>query len=418
MAKIGGMTTDLGMTSTQYATCVSVLFAGYVSLQVPSNMIASRLSRPGSYICFMCGLWGAVSACTGAVKSYAGLAVCRTVLGFTEAAFFVGALYLLSTFYTKAQLALRTSILYSGLQLGNAFGGLFALAVFNLDGAHHIAGWRWLFIVEGALTVGAAFVFAGFIPNTPKTIRWLTPLEGDQLVYRLAEDFGSYHEPGPFWPSVRLALTDVKMWLLLLCMLLNAITSAATNFFALIIDSLGFNRSTTLPLTVPPYILCMAVILAYSWHSDKKQERALQIAIPYAIVIAANIIAMATTNTAARYFAMMLMPSAFYAPAVIVYSWMSTSITGTSTKRATAMALINASANTPSIWTSYLYSGHEPHYYAAFSVNIAASLLALVFAVATGQYLKKLNSRLDKGEDLGPQGPTEVQKRAGFRFVA
>jgi MFS family permease len=84
----------------------------------------------------MCAAWGIISACTGAVHSFAGLAVCRTFLGFAEAAFFPGAVYLLSTFYEKKKMALRTAILYSGSQLGNAFGGLFALAIvsqYNAD---------------------------------------------------------------------------------------------------------------------------------------------------------------------------------------------------------------------------------------------------------------------------------------------
>jgi hypothetical protein len=72
--------------------------------------------------------------------------------GFTEAAFFPGAVFLLSIFYEKKQMALRTAILYSGSQIGNAFGGLFALAILKLEGAHGIEGWRWLFIVEGIMS--------------------------------------------------------------------------------------------------------------------------------------------------------------------------------------------------------------------------------------------------------------------------
>ncbi|WWC71194.1 uncharacterized protein I206_105147 [Kwoniella pini CBS 10737] len=86
-AKIAGITKDLHMTTTQYNTAVAVLFAGYVSLQIPSNMLISKISYPGIYICFMCAIWGTISACTGAVQSFAGLAVCRTILGFAEAAF-------------------------------------------------------------------------------------------------------------------------------------------------------------------------------------------------------------------------------------------------------------------------------------------------------------------------------------------
>jgi MFS family permease len=146
-------------------------------VQIPSNMIVSKIKWPGIYIWYvmqactrdpnlpdsgMCCAWGLVSGCTGAVTSYAGLVICRVILGFTEAAFvscynkglsdgaddqFPGAIFLLSLFYEKKAMALRTAILYSGSQVGNAFGGLFALAILTLDGTNGLSGWRWLFIV-------------------------------------------------------------------------------------------------------------------------------------------------------------------------------------------------------------------------------------------------------------------------------
>ncbi len=116
-----------------------------------------------------------------------------------------GAVYLLSTFYEKKQMAFRTAILYSGSQIGNAVGGLFALAILSMEGIHGISGWRWLFIVEvglsrcrsvkrpltqvqGAMTVGLGLIFATFIPNTPKNMRWLDDRERAQLQYRLEVD--------------------------------------------------------------------------------------------------------------------------------------------------------------------------------------------------------------------------------------
>lgn len=78
------------------------------------------------------------------VHSFAGLLVVRVLLGAVEAIFFPGALYFLSLFYNRKQFALRTAVLYSGSQLGNAFGGLFAIGILKLDGAHGLSGWRWV----------------------------------------------------------------------------------------------------------------------------------------------------------------------------------------------------------------------------------------------------------------------------------
>lgn len=60
------------------------------------------------------------------------------------AVFFPGALFYLSMFYSRKQFALRTAILYSGSQLGNAFGGLFAIGILELDDERGLEGWRWV----------------------------------------------------------------------------------------------------------------------------------------------------------------------------------------------------------------------------------------------------------------------------------
>lgn len=135
-------------------------------------------------------------------------------------------------------MALRTGILYSGSQLGNAFGGLFALAILELDGAHGIEGWRWLFIVEGAITVGIAIIFSTFIPNKPENMRWLTSQERDHLLHRLALDRGMKDNSAELsvWHATKQALTDPKAWLVCLALTLAWVASAVTNFFPLVVQ--------------------------------------------------------------------------------------------------------------------------------------------------------------------------------------
>jgi MFS family permease len=113
-------------------------------MQVPSNIIVGKIRWPGVYICAAMALWGLLSALTAIVHNFAGLMASRFFLGFIEAVFFPGALFYMSLFYTRKQYALRTAILYSGSQLGNAFGGLFAIGIRELDGRSGMEGWRWV----------------------------------------------------------------------------------------------------------------------------------------------------------------------------------------------------------------------------------------------------------------------------------
>jgi len=135
---------DLDLSAVDYQTCVSILFCGYILMQIPSNIVVGKIRYPAIYICCAVAVWGLISALTAVVQSFGGLLACRFFLGFVEAAFFPGALYYISLFYSRRQFAMRTAILYSGSQLGNAFGGLVAIAIINLDGRDGMEGWRWV----------------------------------------------------------------------------------------------------------------------------------------------------------------------------------------------------------------------------------------------------------------------------------
>ena len=95
-------------------------------------------------------VWGIVATLTALVKNYTGLVVVRFFLGFVEAPFYPGALYILSLFYTRKEIATRVSILYAGNIFAVAFAGLIAAATFaTLDKKYGMHGWQWLFIIEG-----------------------------------------------------------------------------------------------------------------------------------------------------------------------------------------------------------------------------------------------------------------------------
>lgn len=188
------------------------------------------------------------------------------------------------------------------------------------------------------------------------------------------------------------------------------------NFFPSVVGGLGYDRNKTYLLTAPPFLLCVVTMMANGFHSDRTRERFWHIVGALAVTFAANIIAVSSLNTAARYVAMMLLPASFYASAVVTLSWITGSMSQPSPKRAGAIAFINALCNTPNIWCSYLYYA-PPRYLSAFVVNVAATALAIAFAVATRVYLGRQNARLGRGEGGGKHGPTEAQVASGFRYI-
>lgn len=218
-ARLAGLEDDLELTSTQYLTAVSILFAGYILMQIPSNLFLNKIGKPALYLPTVMIVWGIISGATAGVQSFGGLAAVRFFLGFVEAAYFPGCLFYLSAWYTRKELGFRTAILFSGSLLSGAFSGLISAGITNgLDGAKNLRAWRWLFIIEGAITVVIAFAGYSVLPNFPRSTVWLTENERQLAVWRLDEDIGEDDwvgtEKQSFFHGMKLAFSDVKTYIL------------------------------------------------------------------------------------------------------------------------------------------------------------------------------------------------------------
>ena len=212
LAKLDDVDEDLGLSPTQYSTCVSILFVGYILGGIPSNMLITRI-RPSYYLGSAMVLWAIVSTLTGISKNFTGLLLTRFFLGVTEAPFYPGALYLLSIFYTRKEVALRISVLYTGNILATAFAGLIAIGVFKLDGAAGLEGWRWLFIIQGLVTFFVAILGGYLLPDDPTVTRWLTPEERILANNRIKAD--TVEEQGKISTikGLKEALKDYRVWI-------------------------------------------------------------------------------------------------------------------------------------------------------------------------------------------------------------
>ncbi|OQD68827.1 hypothetical protein PENDEC_c030G00002 [Penicillium decumbens] len=185
-----------------------------------------------------------------------------------------------------------------------------------------------------------------------------------------------------------MAMTDAKTWLLMGILYSIYIAGAVTNFFPLS-DTLGKKNYGLTAVYSHRMFFCVIAMILNGLHSDK---------------------------TSARYVAMMLMPGSFYSPALVVLSWVAGTLSQPSIKRASAIAMINAVCNTPNVWTSYPYYS-KPRYLTAFLVNLAASGLAIILATVARIYLQRQNIKLNRGLEMGRNGPTPAQIAAGFRYV-
>lgn len=218
-ARLKGLQEDLALSDTQYATCLSILYVGYILMQVPSNMMINKIQRPSLYIACAMLLWGIVSTLSGNARNFGDMVAIRFFLGFVEAAFLPGALLILSKWYTRRELTTRNAILFCGNLISNAFSALVGAGVLsNMQGVLGHAAWRWLFWIEGAITCAVAIAAAFILPDLPHNARGFTEEERQVAQLRMIEDVGEADtdsaEEGAFG-GLMMALKDTKIYLMM-----------------------------------------------------------------------------------------------------------------------------------------------------------------------------------------------------------
>ncbi|KAL6237482.1 hypothetical protein BDW75DRAFT_228669 [Aspergillus navahoensis] len=393
-AKISGLPASLGITNTQYNTCLIIIYVGHVLTQVPSNIPIPKV-KPSVYIGFVTAGWGIVSICQAFTSSFAGLFMCRFILGLIEGPFLPGVFLLLSCWYKRSELPPRIAILYGANMLASAFGGLIATGIISrMENKLHRPAWQWLFIIEGDMTITIEVLVIPFIPDFPLATkrRWLSREQ------QLLADWRLQNENA----GVKQAVRDPKLYMFVVLQMSLITAQSFDNFFPSIVSTLGYNDTVTLLLTAPPYFAAFFCSLCISFHAAHKQERGLHIAMPLLFSLLENLLAMYIPSTGGRYFSMFPMTAGSYSPYNPCVSWLSSSLPRPRAKRAAALAIMN------------LMGAGKPRYYAVMALTIK-------------WYPRRENQQMDEEEDRNEDTNTSasevVSRRLGeeqvlsFRYV-
>jgi MFS family permease len=167
-ARAFGLEADLGMTqTTQYNTALVIFFVPYILFEIPSNILLKYLS-PRVWLSICCIGFGVVTVCQGFVQNYSGLLATRFFLGVFECVMFPGCFYVIGSWYRRHEAQTRFSLFFSSTSLAGAFGGLLASAIGKMDFLRGYRGWRWIFIIEGVVTVLIGVVFLFTFPSFPE----------------------------------------------------------------------------------------------------------------------------------------------------------------------------------------------------------------------------------------------------------
>jgi MFS family permease len=386
---------------TNHQTAVAVLTVGYMLAQLPSNMLITRVP-PSVFLPVAAFLWSGISAATFACTNAEGLWALQFILGIVEAPLFPGAVFLMSCWYTRREFALRVALLYSGLVLAQAFSGLIAAGVFSgLDGPRGLAGWQWLFILEGAMSAFFAITAYFILPNYPNSttggaMRYMTAEMRMVAHARILDDRVEASSESTVWHGLWLALKDIKLYGFLCLNMFITSSYGFNNFFPTLVSGLGFGNSvTSLLMTAPPYVVGTACTFYVAWDSDRRRERGLHIIIPLSCSVLGFIVTVATGNPAARYAMTFLYAAGCFSANTLQYTWAVSTLSQTPEKRAASGAIVNIFGHLGNVWSPYFFPDRDaPRYTMAMILQIVFACLGITLAAIIKWHLTKKNNKL------------------------
>ncbi|EUC31339.1 hypothetical protein COCVIDRAFT_94759 [Bipolaris victoriae FI3] len=424
-AAIAGMTAELKLyvlegTISHYSIVTIVFFASYIVFQPPATVICRYLG-PRNFLSFIVIAWGGVMIGMGFANNYGTMAGLRVLLGVLEAGFFPSCVYLLSTWYTRFDIGKRYSVFYILGSLASACAGILAYGLMQLKGRQGLNGWRWIFIIEGALTCFLGIVgywaLVDFPDKAHRSWKFLTEREAKFIIDRVNRDRGDA-KPEPF--SLGRFLkggTDIKIWgFALIFFNTTTVTYALAYFLPIILtQNMGFSVGAAQCLVAPPYALAAIVMYATGWLGDKYRIRGPIIIANMVLCLIGLPIMGFHKNANIRYFGVFLTTAGANSNIPATMSYQANNIRG-QWKRAFCSAILVGMGGVGGIAGGLVFRTQDaPHYKPGLYACIACCLLSIVLVGLITLRSWSLNKRADRGEIELEYNDDGDQK--GFRYT-
>lgn len=424
-AAIAGMTKELKLnilqgTVSRYSIVTLVFFTTYIVFQPPATVIVRYLG-PRNFLSFIVVAWGAVMIGMGFVKDYESLAALRIVLGILEAGFFPSCVYLLSTWYTRFDVGKRYSCFYILGSLASACAGILAYGLMQLNGREGLTGWRWIFIIEGALTcflgVLGYWALVDFPDKAHKSWKFLNEREAKFIIDRVNKDRGDA-KPEP-WSTAKFFRggADIKIWgFAMIFFNTTTVTYALAYFLPIILtQNLGFSVAASQCLVAPPYAFAAIVMYTTGYLGDKYHLRGPVIVFNMILCIVGTAIMGFHKNANVRYFGVFLTTAGANSNVPATMAYQANNIRG-QWKRAFCSATLVGMGGVGGIAGGLVFRAQDaPNYRPGLWACLACCLLTLVIVGLITLSSWKQNKKADRGEVELEYHDAGDQK--GFRYT-
>ncbi|OAL21030.1 hypothetical protein AYO22_08314 [Fonsecaea multimorphosa] len=398
-ARIQGLEKDLHMHGQDFSVVLFVFFILYILLEVPANILIKHV-RPSLFLSLSAFCFGIVTMCQGLTRSYAGLVVCRVLLGGLEAGVYPGSIYLMTMFYKRHEFQWRLNIFYGASLVTGAFSGLLAYAIAKMNGISGYSGWRWILILEGLITIAVSIPAYWVLPDWPETAKFLTESERQFWAQRLASDTKRIEMNVLNKQALWLCIRDVKIWIgsfAYLCILTTSYGFAY--FLPTILLELGWTSTKAQVMTIPLYVFGTVVCLTCAFLSDYFKHRFSFIfgGCILAIIAYAILLSYFSVSVGVRYFALYLLQAGVVVAQPGIVGWLSNNLGG-HYKRGVGIAMQLAVGNIGGIVGSNIYLMSEaPTYPTGFGTGVGLLAAGALASCVLLWYLMRENRLREKG---------------------
>jgi MFS transporter, ACS family, tartrate transporter len=369
-----GMSRDLGFSDRVIGLGVGTFFISYVALQIPGALMVERWSARRMISASMIA-WGLLTVLTALVRTPVQLCLARFLLGAAEGGFFPGVIVYLSHWFIREDRAKAASHFMCAIPLSFVLGSPFAGWILS----HHwlaVAGWRWLFVLEGipAVLLGAVTFF--FLTDWPRDASWLAPAQRQWISDRLQQDKMAGGQIISVWQVFRSRTTVLLASLTFLVYFM--LYSFIFWFPTMLKRQSGLSDERVGLLGAVPYFVTFLAMLVNGWHSDKSRERRWHSATPLFLATVALAGVLSVPSSIA--LSVVLFTVACSAYAYLPVFWAIPTEILSQSAAAAAVGMINAAGSVAGFAGPYLF-GYLNTRTGSFSSGLA---LMMVAALAGG----------------------------------
>jgi ACS family tartrate transporter-like MFS transporter len=263
---------DLGLSDAAYGLGGGLFFLGYCLFEIPSNLVLERVGARIWIARIMIG-WGLVSMAMTFIVGQWSFYAMRVLLGVAEAGFFPGiVLYL--TYWIPAPERARTGALFmTAAPVAVLIGAPVSEALLALDGTMGLAGWQWLFLIEGLPAVVLGIIALRFLTDRPEQARWLPDTDRTWLARVMEEE---RHERAAHFGATHLrTLLNARVLLICFIYFLNTLVTYGIFLWLprILRDASGFRGAGLSAITALPFLVALVGMVLIGRHSDRTGER-------------------------------------------------------------------------------------------------------------------------------------------------